>query len=202
MLNFKDLHERTIPHIEALLCSLNIETKLAGKQLQYINPLRDDRDFGSASINVETGIFKDFADDSKGGDLITFVATILKIKPTQSAEYLELFLLENENKLSNQATSETSSTVDERLRLRVTAAMSSSAKTTKLICPIPANAPPLKTVFLGLGTPTRHHTYHDEHGNVVCHILGFDKADGSKVFIPQTLYSNTLGQLFWKDKWT
>lgn len=200
MIDFKDLQKRTIPHVEALLSSLNIEFKQVGKKFQYINPLRDDTNFGSASINIETGFFKDFADDSKGGDLITFVANINKTSPAQAAEYLELFLLKNEGQSSNQANLMDSSNINESLKLRVKATLSSDAKTTKLICPIPANAPPLKTVFNGLGAPTRHHTYHDEDGSVVCHVFGFVKADGSKVFIPQTLHSNASGQLFWRDE--
>jgi putative DNA primase/helicase len=98
MINFKEINERTIPHIEAILSQLKIETRLTGKELQFINPLRNDSDFGSASINVESGMWADFAeaDDqkAKGGDLISLVAYLTGTSQSLAAEKLQSFLSE------------------------------------------------------------------------------------------------------------
>ncbi|MEO6118599.1 MAG: DUF927 domain-containing protein [Methylotenera sp.] len=182
MINFKDIHAQAIPFVEELLNELKVKSRLVGKQLQYINPLRDDIEYGSASINIENGIFKDFAGDEKGGDLVAFTAGILKTNQTSAAEYLQKFLVK-------QKGIKPVSTVD----AEVTTSFSHT-----LVCPIPVDAPPVNYNFNYLGIPTRKHVYYDKDGQVVCYIYGFDKADGKKTFSPLTLHKDCDGRLKWK----
>jgi putative DNA primase/helicase len=46
------------------------------RSLEYVvkNPCRDDRKAGSFSVNYKTGIWKDFANEDGGGDVISLVA--------------------------------------------------------------------------------------------------------------------------------
>lgn len=196
MIDFSDIHNRSIPHIEQILDSLKVEHKSAGKQLKFINPLRDDTNFGSASINTETGIFKDFAIDGCGGDLIAFVSYIKKMKPAKAAEYLESLLqrIENDQNRLVEVTTIMSAEVPQVVTSK------EKSKTT-LIIPIPPNAPPLPKIHRVLGEPEYEHLYHNSLGQLLCYILRYKKtADGSKPCLPYTLRRNEHGQLFWKNE--
>jgi putative DNA primase/helicase len=190
-MDFTHLNARTIPHIVQLLDHLKVEHNLVGKQLQFLNPLRDDTNFGSASINVDSGLFKDFAVDDCGGDLITFVAYIQQVVPSAAAQYLETFLD------SIKAAPSQSVPIDAP-KLGTTGAPKKVPGLT-LITPIPLDAPPLSELYGGLGAPEHDYVYHNELGQPVCHILRFKKENGSKRFMPQTLHRNADGKLLWKS---
>ncbi|HOY71083.1 MAG TPA: DUF927 domain-containing protein [Methylotenera sp.] len=192
-MKYQHIHKSAIPYIVELLDSLGVQHKLAGKQLEFTNPKRHDTNFGSASINTKTGIFKDFAIDKCAGDLIAFVAYIKDIRQSEAAEFLESFLKQVEN--------------DPRCLVPVPApigpeapqvkAMSDQSKPTRVI-PIPSDAPPLLNTFGKLGVPEHDYIYHNENGQPVCHILRFKKTNGAKQFMPQTLHRNENSKLLWK----
>ena len=60
---------------------LDLDIKMEGNEIKMLNPLRRDNDFGSFSINCETGMWADFAgdDEAKGGDVTSLVAFIKRI---------------------------------------------------------------------------------------------------------------------------
>jgi hypothetical protein len=60
------------------------------KNYEYlaINPKRDDKKFGSFKFNLNNNKWADFADNSKGGDLISLYAYLNNLKQAQAAQDL------------------------------------------------------------------------------------------------------------------
>lgn len=89
------IKEQGLAYVPYLADALNLDTKLMGKELQMLNPHRRDTEFGSFSINTETGVFADFAtDDVSGGDVIAWVAYIKTCKQSVAAKWiLDLLVL-------------------------------------------------------------------------------------------------------------
>lgn len=189
MINFKDLHERTIPNIEAIFNSLNIATRLTGKELQFINPLRDDTDFGSASINVETGMWADFAEGgdpkAKGGDLISLVAYLTDTSQSLAAEKLQSFLCEPAHHAAVESVNTQTHMVIDGVHY-------------DLVYPVPDGAPFLPRDFGdGLGEPSEMYPYKNEQGTLLGYILRFDLFTG-KTIRPATLWMDDTGKYRWK----
>ena len=70
----------------------------------------------------------------------------------------------------------------------------------ELLSPIPANAPPMPEAHFALGRPTVQWFYRDPAGAVLFAMLRFDKADGSKEFLPLTLWRDAQGfRWLWKS---
>lgn len=60
-----------------------------GSEYVSRNPKRDDKNFGSFSINSETGRWADFAVDVSGGDLISLFAYLNDLSQTTAAKNLK-----------------------------------------------------------------------------------------------------------------
>ena len=196
MLNFKELHKRSIPHMEAILNQLNIQTRLTGKELQFINPLRNDSNFGSASINLETGMWADFAetDDpkAKGGDLISLVAYLTDTSQTLAAEKLQLFLSEP----THQAV-EALGVVEVIESINTLTHKVINGVKYKRVYPVPDGAPFLPRYFGdGLGHPSGTYPYRNEQGTLLGYILRFDLFTG-KTIRPATLWKDEAGKYKW-----
>jgi uncharacterized protein (DUF927 family) len=58
----------------------------------------------------------------------------------------------------------------------------------ELVLPVPSDAPLMPQTHLALGQPTDRWVYHDAAGVVLFAVSRFDKADGSKEFLPLTLW--------------
>jgi uncharacterized protein (DUF927 family) len=69
----------------------------------------------------------------------------------------------------------------------------------ELVLPVPADAPLMPKTHFALGQPTERWFYHDAAGAVLSAIFRFDKADGSKEFLPLTLWRDAQG-LRWRWK--
>src|SRR5215510_9885144 len=69
----------------------------------------------------------------------------------------------------------------------------------ELVLPVPADAPLVPQTHFALGQPTERWFYHDAAGAILFAIFRFDKADGSKEFLPLTLWRNAQG-LGWRWK--
>ena len=77
--DYEFINQQALQVLPDILEFFALDTKAVGREIQMLNPLRADGDFGSFSINTETGAWADFADDSldskaKGGDVISLVA--------------------------------------------------------------------------------------------------------------------------------
>lgn len=76
---------------------LLLDRLLPGGQFRHneyvaLNPTRADRHLGSFSINIRTGAWGDFATGDRGGDVISFVAYINRLKQSEAARHLTQML--------------------------------------------------------------------------------------------------------------
>lgn len=69
----------------------------------------------------------------------------------------------------------------------------------ELVLPVSGDAPPMPQSHFKLGQPTTRWFYRDAAGEVLFAICRFDKADGSKEFLPLTLWRDAQG-LRWRWK--
>lgn len=83
------IKEKGLECILDLAEAQGMDVKPVGKELQILNPRRNDTEFGSYSINTDTGMFADFAvDDCKGGDVIAWVAYNRDCKQSEAAKWI------------------------------------------------------------------------------------------------------------------
>jgi len=93
-IDFAALNERALQYPEEVLTDLlKLDIKQAGKEFQFLNWLRKDYEFGSASINSETGKWADFAvPDFAGGDFVSLVAKRMQCSQLAAAKLLAKFV--------------------------------------------------------------------------------------------------------------
>jgi len=78
--DFKRAKEIGIQHIKTWLPA----GKQAGKEWLAKNPNRADNKIGSFSVNLDTGLWADFADPGTGGDVIDLYAYLNGLKPVEA----------------------------------------------------------------------------------------------------------------------
>ncbi|MBW8067919.1 MAG: hypothetical protein GJU73_10830 [Ferrovum sp.] len=181
---FSTANDRALGNMDDFMDWLDLKTRCQGKEIQFLNPKRDDNDFGSASINSETGTWADFADEeAKGGDCVSFVAYLRDLSQVEAAN---LIIQEFSGSAPPPAPP----------AQQATRAPNEEAP----LLPIPPNAPPIPQRFgKGLGSPSKTFTYRNAEGGTLGHILRFDPPGGGKTIRPLTLWE-TNGTLQWKIK--
>lgn len=99
------IKEKGLEYLQDLAECQGLDVKQVGRELQMLNPHRDDAEFGSYSINMETGVFADFAtDDCKGGDVIAWVAYNKNCSQSEAARWIlgQLVRLEKQHPATGQ----------------------------------------------------------------------------------------------------
>ncbi|QKE38160.1 DUF927 domain-containing protein [Ferrovum myxofaciens] len=179
---FTQANDLALRNMDNFVDWLGLETQHQGKEIQFLNPKREDDNFGSASINSETGIWADFAegDAAKGADCVSFVAYLRDLSQMEAA-----------NLIIEDFTGSTPPTTP-------TAQQAPKDEGTRLH-PIPANAPPVPESFYKMGSPSMTFTYKNTEGNTLGHILRFDLPSGEKTIRPLTLW-DVNGTIQWKMK--
>jgi len=66
----KSLAHAVLDHWEAIATEIDSGFQVSGEEVRLLNPRRDDRTRNSFSFNRRTGVWKDFAIDRGGGDLV------------------------------------------------------------------------------------------------------------------------------------
>lgn len=186
-IDFQDIKERALENIDLVLEAWLPEGQKKGKRYLSRNPMREDNEEGSFSIDMEKGFWGDFAIGKTGGDLISLVAYLEDCDQGQAASKLDIFLIEN---IGRVAPSNTKS------KTRAPKGKPDSEWTP--IVPVPSGALPLPTNFGKLGKPTGTWEYKDSSGGTACFQLRFDPAPGSKSFTSLTYCQNASGQKEWK----
>ncbi len=86
---FTQANDLALSNMDDFMDWLGLETQCQGKEIQFLNPKRDDNDFGSASINSETWSWADFADkEAKGGDCVSLVAYLRDLSQVEAANLI------------------------------------------------------------------------------------------------------------------
>ncbi len=201
---FQLVAEQALVYVEPLLETLLPEGEFRGAEYAAFNPHRHDRELGSFMINIETGLWCDFADiseEAKGGDLISLVAYVLGVNQSKAKRWIEEFIAE----LEAEEPATTAQNVLAQMKQGIKVAKPSSeakrvVEETTLVFPVPEGALPVPTAFGQRGVPSYTWTYKDAHGAVLCKILRFDLPDGKKDIVPLTYHVDSNGRAFWKPK--
>lgn len=189
--NYALLNERALPCLEAVLLELGLDIKLVGKELQFINPKRNDSDFGSASINTESGVWADFADSDVpgGGDVTSLVAWLKDCAQSEGAKLLSR-ILDKIEKAGQQPKGKNTTAIklkkdDEFVQ----------------VTPVPDDAPKPPADNLSFGKPSKVWAYFESGGARVALIYRFDLANGEKQILPCTLWRDVkTSELKWRWK--
>lgn len=189
-LDFKGLNEYALSNIDSVLHHYLPNGKHEGHEYKPLNPRRADNKSGSFSINTNTGVWADFADnEAKGQDVISLVAYVTN-KP-QGEAYKELSDLLN---YGNRVATKTNKSATHTRR---------NSEEWLHVTPVPSEF--VKRCFkkhLKHGLPTFTWEYRDANNQLILKVLRFDKQiDGKKekVFAPLALYRNRdTGEIKWR----
>jgi 5S rRNA maturation endonuclease (ribonuclease M5) len=85
-MDFEAVRKMTENDIIGWCDKLGLDGKLNGREYVMYNPTRDDTKLGSFSINIDTGVWADFASGDTGGDMIDLWAYIRGCSKLEAAQ--------------------------------------------------------------------------------------------------------------------
>lgn len=100
-MNFKKINQLALAQAESVVSNYAPNGKLEGREWVAVNPSRSDNSARSFSVNVDTGLWADFATNDKGGDLVSYVAHCLRISQGDAYKTLSQFLGVSDEEISN-----------------------------------------------------------------------------------------------------
>ncbi len=159
----------------------------------------------SLSVNLRTGVWKDFNDEGVGGpDLVALYAQIHGLKPWEACKELARVL--GVALRAGRPGSQESSRAEPPATVPQTSApppedRNESAKWLPLH-PVPADAPDFKTQWghYARGVPGRHWVYRDEAGLLLGVVCRFETSDGGKDVQPLSYCQHVSGRRHWRYK--
>lgn len=87
-LNFQAINQAVLYALPTLLKRWLPDGKRLGREWIALNPRRVDHHAGSFSVNVQTGVWADFATGDRGGDVISLAAYLAGISQIEAARNL------------------------------------------------------------------------------------------------------------------
>ena len=87
-INYKAICKESLDNIFPILQRLLPNGKVIKNEYVALNPTRIDHKLGSFRINLQTGVWADFATGDKGGDLISLTAYICSLSQAEAAKNL------------------------------------------------------------------------------------------------------------------
>lgn len=100
-LDFKKINSLALAQAENVVSQYAPNGKLDGREWVACNPSRRDNSAHSFSVNVDTGLWADFATNDKGGDLVSYVAHCLRISQGDAYKTLAHFLGLSDEEITN-----------------------------------------------------------------------------------------------------
>lgn len=100
-MNFKKINQLALAQAENVVSHYAPNGKLEGREWVACNPSRSDNSARSFSVNVDTGLWADFATNDKGGDLVSYVAHCLRISQGDAYKTIAHFLGVSDEEISN-----------------------------------------------------------------------------------------------------
>lgn len=91
-IDFAKLRTDSLGQIENVLETLLPRGRKDGREWVALNPTRHDRNLGSFRINIETGLWADFATSDRGGDIISLIAYVDGSGQCEAAKKLKAML--------------------------------------------------------------------------------------------------------------
>lgn len=189
-LNFEHTKALALECVDEVLERWLPDGTLSGREYKVCNPTREDGSPDSFSINVETGVWGDFATGDVGGDLISLVAYLDGCERQTDAALKILEFIAGLN--ADDAVSIS--------KQRVGASIKSKVEMVPIM-PIPVGAERTHPKFFGmhLGSPTFSWAYKNAEGQPLCYVNRFE-TDTGKTFLPLTYCKDASGREGWKSK--
>lgn len=165
-INFRAINQHALPHIDKVIRQWLPDGTRKGSEWVALNPTRSDSMAGSFSVNLNSGIWKDFATDDGGADLISLVAYIERTGQKEAAKELEAFL---------------------GMTNRMPSSRLSTPKTSKQSNFTPVYPPPIEAgrscplEHPEKGTPTHYWDYISPEGNLLMRVMRFDEDANGQV---------------------
>lgn len=207
---FHRVSEDALIRFDSVMAWLGLEGgKHSGPEYLPLNPRRGDHSPGSFSINKATGKWSDFADDAKGGDLVSLVAYLQGIQQLAAADALADYLglpiragrTDAQNRATTNAGASASATVSKlHNETRHGTAQKPSEPTAVCVMPVPDDAPPPPKTHSRHGAPAARYAYHDAAGRVNFYHDRYEPKGERKQFSPLTLWRYPGGDVRWQFK--
>jgi uncharacterized protein (DUF927 family) len=166
-LDFKKINALALAQAESIVSHYAPDGKLNGREWVARNPNRNDSKAGSFSINVDTGVWCDFATDDKGGDLVSYVAYVLRLSQGDAFKTLAHYLGVSDEPLGEFERTSTATP---------TPARPPKEPTFKPIYPPPPEAAkscPFN--FPQFGKASHYWDYKSAHGGLLMRVCRFDR---------------------------
>lgn len=138
----------------------------------------------SLSINLDTGLWADFAGDDRGGDPVSLYAAMTSKSQIDAARELAEIL-------------GAGAPIEARTAPAKPKPKSDKPQWTPVL-PVPDDAPGPSFRHRAYGEPARVWTYRDAEGRVLGYVCRFDMPDGGKEVIPRTFCDNGKGRREWR----
>lgn len=187
-IDFKALARAALSSADRLVAQWLPGGKRDGHEFKALNPKRADSHLGSFSVNLNTGVWRDFATDDGGGDLISLYAYLFDVKQIDAARSIaEAIGFElNSNKQAE--------------RTQPVAASKSSRGQWVPVLPVPAGCEENYPVaHIKRGKPDVMHRYLSAEGLLNGFSCVFKKSDGGKEVIPLCFAKNSeTGEQGWR----
>ena len=90
--DFHEINRAALPAMRPILNRILLGGRYEGREYVVLNPRRSDKNAGSFKINVATGRWADFATGDKGGDPISLIAYLERVKQSAAARLLARML--------------------------------------------------------------------------------------------------------------
>lgn len=202
MANIKQIAQAALVSVNGVLNQWCPGGRMLGREYVALNPTRSDSQTGSFSINVDSGVWKDFATGDNGGDLVALVAYLDSVKQGEAAQRLAVFLGMVYDKKSN---SPPATSAQNKSPNTQTSASPKKPATDGYLCvmPVPKDAPKPPVTHSRHGKPSMRYTYLSAAGDVNFYHDRFEpKAEGErKQFAPLTYWVNeSTNQSEWRYK--
>ena len=158
------VHQKLLSNIETVLSDW-LEGEIKSGEYAAINPLRDDSSTGSFSINLTTGVWKDFAvDDFAGHDLVSLYMALNDLEEAAALDALEDLL--SESGLNNLPPAD-----KQKRKAKKVEVPSAPA-------PVDCHLPP--DIHPDLGVPSRTWDYRTAEGQIAFAVYRFETDKGKE----------------------
>lgn len=178
--------------------------KNQGREYLALNPTRADTKPGSFTINRDSGAWADFADDARGGDLVSLVAYLHGVKQGAAADRLAKFLGIEKSDAPNLARNDergAGNTKASTAPTKPASGQDSAASADACIMPAPDDAPAPPVSHKEHGRPSHRWEYRTADGRLNYYVDRWEAtAERRKQFSPVTLWRSADGRTRWRFK--
>jgi putative DNA primase/helicase len=192
--SFEELNRAALARFDSIMGLLGLAGgKRQAAEYLPLNPRRADHKPGSFSINTTSGAWADFADDAKGGDLVSLAAYIRREGNGEAARWLAEVLGYGSGEAPKREKGE-------KVNVSETDTFTRDKTGGTWLHPVPEDAPAPPAGNTKHGKPSGVWTYRDQAGAVLFHHCRFDRKGERKQFAPLTLWQGPM-RPFWQWKW-